>query len=224
MSDRSGVNKKWSILFCDPYCRPCPAEEFIESCRPEHQIKVLHFLELLEQSGPTLPRPYADLLTEGIHELRVKLSGDQVRLLYFFCFETFIVFHQALTKHTSAVPKHFIEDTVKYRQELVGRTDRKALERHARFSAYLELKCSDPDYKDRYDRLCTVCAKTAAILGKMHERGISAEEMSARTGIAVGNLRALETADWCHSVDIRTLCRELDIEEPQHCVKQRFGE
>jgi DNA-binding Xre family transcriptional regulator len=50
------------------------------------------------------------------------------------------------------------------------------------------------------------------------------EEMARRTGIAVDNLLKLETADWCRFDDIRTLCRELGIEEPQYCVKQRFGE
>jgi DNA-binding Xre family transcriptional regulator len=217
------LNKKWSILFCDPYFRPCPAAEFLESCRPSHQIKVLHFLELLEETGPTLPRPYADLLRGGIHELRIKLSGDQVRLLYFFCFETFIVLYQALKKHTSAVPKNFIEDTLRYRQALMGRIGREELERHAKFGMYLELKCSDPEFKDQYDRLCTVCAKTAAIVGKMHEKGISTEEMARRTGITVENLLKMETADWCRFDDVRTLCRELDIEEPQSCVKQRSG-
>ncbi len=34
--------------------------------------------QLLEEKGPPLPRPYADLLTDGIHELRVKLSGIMI--------------------------------------------------------------------------------------------------------------------------------------------------
>jgi DNA-binding Xre family transcriptional regulator len=217
------VNKKWSILFCDPYFRPCPAAEFLESCKPAQQIKVLHFLELLEETGPTLPRPYADLLREGIHELRIKLSGDQVRLLYFFCFETFIVLYQALKKHTSAVPDNLIQDTVRYRQAFMSRIGRGDLEKHAQFRMYLNRKCSDPEFKEQYERLCTVCARTAAIVGKMHEKGISFEEMARRTGIAVENLLKLETADWCRFDDIRTLCRALDLEEPQHCVSQGFG-
>jgi DNA-binding Xre family transcriptional regulator/phage-related protein len=218
------VNKKWSILFCDPYLRPCPAAEFLESCKPAHQIKVMHFLDLLEEAGPTLPRPYADLLREGVHELRIRLSGEHVRLLYFFCFETFIVLYQAVKKHTSAVPEYFIEDTLRYRKVLMGRIGKKDMERHAKFRTYLERKCSAPEFKDQYDRLCTVCAKTAAIAGKMHEKGISASEMARRTGITVEDLMKLETADWCRFDDIRTLCRALDIEEPQVCVKQRFGE
>jgi DNA-binding Xre family transcriptional regulator/phage-related protein len=216
------VDKKWSVLFCDPYFRPCPAAEFLESCKPSHQIKILHFLELLEEAGPTLPRPYADLLREGIHELRITLSGDQARLLYFFCFETFIIFYQALKKHTSAVPINFIRDTIRYRQSLMRRINKEDLEKQATFEMYLSLKCEAPEFRDEYDRLCTVCAKTTAIVGKMSEKGISTEEMSRRTGIAVENLLKLETADWCRFDDIVTLCRELDIEAPQSCVKQRF--
>ena len=115
--------KKWSLLFCDPFMKPCPVSEFLDSCRPEHQVKVMHFLELLEEMGPTLPRPYADLLEDGIHELRIKLSGDQMRLLYFFCFETYIIVYRALRKNTSRLPDEYIRETVQYRALFLSRMD-----------------------------------------------------------------------------------------------------
>ncbi len=217
------MNKKWKILFCDPHFKPCPAAEFLESCTPAHQIKVLHFLELLEETGPTLPRPYADILREGVHELRIKLSGDQVRLLYFFCFETFIVMYQALKKHSSAVPEHFIRDTLRYRTDFMERIDREELERHAKFRTYLSLKCASPEFKEQYDRLCTVCARTAAIVNRIQNDGISLEDVSRQTDISVENLMKLESADWCRFEDIKKLCRLFDIEEPKGCVRQRFG-
>jgi hypothetical protein len=123
------MNKKWSIIFCDPYMNPCPISEFLDSCRPEHQVKVLHFLELLEEMGPNLPRPYADLLEDGIHELRVRLSGDQMRLLYFFCYETYIVVYQALRKTGGKVPAKYIQEMRQYREGFLGRVDRDALRR-----------------------------------------------------------------------------------------------
>jgi hypothetical protein len=109
--------------------KPCPVSEFLDACRPEHQVKVLHFLELLEEMGPTLPRPYADLLEDGIHELRVKLSGDQMRLLYFFCFETYIIVYLALRKSTSKVPEEYIRETRRYRELFLSRMDHDALRR-----------------------------------------------------------------------------------------------
>jgi hypothetical protein len=123
------MTKKWSIIFCDPYMKPCPISEFLDSCRPEHQVKVLHFLELLEEMGPNLPRPYADLLEDGIHELRVRLSGDQMRLLYFFCYETYIVVYQALRKTGGKVPAKYIQEMRQYREGFLGRVDRDALRR-----------------------------------------------------------------------------------------------
>ncbi len=216
------MNKKWTILFCDPYFKPCPVSEFLESCTPAHQIKVLHFLELLEETGPTLPRPYADILREGIHELRIKLSGDQVRLLYFLCFETFIVLYQALKKHESAVPEYFIQDTLRYRHDFMSRIEKEELEKHTKFRTYLHLKCLVPEFREQYDRLCTVCTKTAAIVNKLQDKGIAIEDIARRTGIAVENLMKLESADWCRFDDIKKLCRVLDIEEPKSCVKQRF--
>ncbi len=125
------MNKKWNILFCDPFMKPCPVSEFLDACRPEHQVKVLHFLELLEEMGPTLPRPYADLLEDGIHELRVRLSGDHMRLLYFFCFETYIIVYRALRKNTSKVPDEYISETRRYREMFLSRMDHNALRRLA---------------------------------------------------------------------------------------------
>jgi hypothetical protein len=124
------MDKKFNILFCDPFMKPCPVSEFIDDCRPEHQVKVLHFLALLEEMGPTLPRPYADLLEDGIHELRVKLSGDQMRLLYFFCFETYIIVYRALRKNTSKVPEEYIRETRRYRDTFLSRMDHETLRRY----------------------------------------------------------------------------------------------
>ena len=52
-----------------------------------------------------MPRPYADILEDGIHELRIKLTGTQVRILYFFCYQNIIVLSNVFDKHTDKVPK-----------------------------------------------------------------------------------------------------------------------
>ena len=123
------MKKKWHVLFCDPFMKPCPVSEFLDSLRQEHRVKVLHFLELLEEMGPTLHRPYADLLEDGIHELRIKLSGEQVRLLYFFSYEHYIVVYRALRKTSDRVPFEYIRETINYREVFLGRMDRESLRR-----------------------------------------------------------------------------------------------
>ena len=126
--DPGSVGGRWIVLFCDAHAKHCPISEFIEECRTAHQIKLFHVLDLLEQMGPNLPRPYADTLRDGVHELRVKLSGEQVRMLYFFCYERFIVFYAVLRKHTDRVPARDIEATRHYRDDFLRRVDRGQLE------------------------------------------------------------------------------------------------
>lgn len=129
------MERKWHILYCDQQANPCPVTDFIEACAPRHQVKILRFLSLLEEMGPTLPRPYADLLDDGVHELRLKLSGDQVRLLYFFCYRKFIVLYHAFVKNSARVPEKFVRTVAAYRRNLLQRITPTELERIAHADA-----------------------------------------------------------------------------------------
>ena len=122
------AESRWHIVYCDQEMDPCPVTDFIDACAPKHQVKILRFLTLLEEMGPTLPRPYADLLKDGIHELRLTLSGDQVRMLYFFCFRKFIVFYTAFVKNTDRVPETFIQRVRHYRDGFLERVTVRNLE------------------------------------------------------------------------------------------------
>jgi len=126
------AEKKWHILFCDDQLRSCPVSDFIESCPPKHRVKILRFLTLLEEHGPTLPRPYADLLYDGIHELRLTLSGRQARVLYFFCYRKFIILYYAFLKNTRKVPNKFIRKVIDYRDEFLENISKQFLEEVAR--------------------------------------------------------------------------------------------
>jgi len=121
--------KKWHILYFDALMKICPIAEFIETRPPKHQMKILRFLDLFEEMGPTLPRPYSDILYDGIHELRITLSGDPVRFLYSFCFNNIIIFYQAFWKHTGRVPEKYIEQTIRYRDEFLVRMRQNRLKR-----------------------------------------------------------------------------------------------
>ncbi|WP_300460284.1 type II toxin-antitoxin system RelE/ParE family toxin [Desulfobacula sp.] len=122
------MQKKWHILFCDEIEQACPVTEFINQCPPRHQVKVLRLLSLLEEQGPVLPRPYADVLYDGIHELRFTLSRTKVRVLYFFCYQKFIVLYYVFFKATQKVPEKFIKKVIDYRTDFLERASRKKLE------------------------------------------------------------------------------------------------
>lgn len=125
------MGKKWRILFCSEQDRECPVTEFLSECAPAHQVKLLRILSLLEENGPVLPRPYADTLHDGIHELRVSLSRSQVRVLYFFCYETYIVLYHVFFKTTQRVPEKHIDKVIAYREKFLSRISRDQIKREA---------------------------------------------------------------------------------------------
>ena len=113
--------QRWQIIYYETKQGNCPVEEFILNQQARPRAKILNWIELLESSGPQLPRPYADLLTDGIHELRIKVSGDQIRILYFFCYGDFIVLTHSFSKRTNRVPPAEIAHAQRCRADFMNR-------------------------------------------------------------------------------------------------------
>ena len=117
----------WHVIYYEYKNGHCPVYEFLESLSDREKAKLFNWIALLERDGPQVPRPYADLLEDGIHELRVKLTGDQVRVLYFFCYRDFIVLTHCFTKHAAQVPVAEIEKAKKYRIDFLKRYTEKKI-------------------------------------------------------------------------------------------------
>ena len=113
--------KKWTVVYYETASGQCPVEEFVDSRSINNKAKILSLFSLLEEKGPTLPRPYADLLKDGIHELRIMLSGDQVRVLYFFCYRNYIILTHAFNKKSQKVPENEIKKAIKCRKDYLNR-------------------------------------------------------------------------------------------------------
>lgn len=62
-------------------------------------------LERLAQLGHELRRPEADLLRDGIYELRVGIGGINYRMLYYFHGRQAVVVSHGLTKERRVPPK-----------------------------------------------------------------------------------------------------------------------
>src|SRR6266571_2630925 len=62
------------------------------------QIKIIARIERLRELGHELRRPEADLLRDGIYELRTRLGTVNYRILYFFHGRNVAVLSHATTK------------------------------------------------------------------------------------------------------------------------------
>jgi phage-related protein len=111
---------KWHVLYYDKADGGVPVKDYIDTLPLHERAKTLAFIGLLETYGPNVPRPYADLLKDGIHELRIKLTGTHVRVLYFFCYQNSIVLTNVFEKHTNAVPESEIALAKTYRTDFLS--------------------------------------------------------------------------------------------------------
>jgi len=93
-----------------------PAKDFVESLPERPQMKVAAWLRLLQEKGPNLHRPYADILEEPIRELRVSFGRLEIRLLYFIHGKSIVATHGFLKK-SRQVLKEEIELANRYRND-----------------------------------------------------------------------------------------------------------
>lgn len=81
-----------------------PVEKFINGLSPKTRAKVLARIAFLEERWQDIRRPYVDTLKEGLYELRVIFSGKQIRVIYAYMFENYIVLLHGIIKKTKEVP------------------------------------------------------------------------------------------------------------------------
>ena len=86
-----------------------PIDEFLDGLEKKTRAKVAAHLSLLEEQGPNLKRPYADIIRGKIRELRIHHSSNQYRILYFFQVRDQIILLHAFSKKTQQLKERDIE-------------------------------------------------------------------------------------------------------------------
>ena len=114
-------NANWRVVHYDTADGTCPMGEFLDGLTAKERAKVLAAIDLLEEEGPNLHRPYADTLKDGIHELRVRISNLRYRVFYFFCDRYDIVLTHGFKKKVGKVPETEIKRACRYREDWLGR-------------------------------------------------------------------------------------------------------
>lgn len=94
-----------------------PVIRYLKTLDIKVRAKFYKLLTLLENLGPNLRRPYADLLKNKIYELRIKYGSNQYRTLYFFFERDYIVITHGFTKKTERIPEVEIKRAQVYRED-----------------------------------------------------------------------------------------------------------
>ena len=98
----------YQVIFYKSVNGHCPTAEFLESIPVKVRAKVAKWIIRLEEYGPDLPRPYADVVRGKIRELRLVFASHQYRFLYYFSHKYIIITH-GFVKKTGMVPENEIQ-------------------------------------------------------------------------------------------------------------------
>jgi len=103
------------VIFYQETAGSAPVLEWLDALPPKAQDKCRVKIERLQDMGHELRRPEADLLRDGIYELRVGLQGINYRILYFFHGKVAAVLAHGLVKDR-VVPPRAIDEAIKRKQ------------------------------------------------------------------------------------------------------------
>ena len=103
------------VVFYQEAAGSVPVLEWLDTLPPKAQDKCRVKIERLQDLGHELRRPEADLLRDGIYELRVGLQRVNYRILYFFHGKVAAVLAHGLVKER-VVPPREIDEAIKRKQ------------------------------------------------------------------------------------------------------------
>jgi phage-related protein len=92
----------------------CPLLAWLDQLPAKVQDKCIVRIERLAELGHELRRPEADILRDGIYELRTSFQSVNYRMLYFF-YQRIAVISHGLTKEKQ-VPEREIELAIHHRR------------------------------------------------------------------------------------------------------------
>ncbi len=82
-----------------------PLLDWLDTLPAKVREKALFRVQRLAELGHELRRPEADLLRDGIHELRIGMRGQNYRVLYFFHRSVAAVLAHGLVKEARVPPR-----------------------------------------------------------------------------------------------------------------------
>ncbi len=98
-----------------------PARDFLLSLDKKMRAKMLSMIAILAENGTELREPYSKYISDGIFELRAKVSSNIARVLYFFWSGRLIILANGFIKKTQKIPSEELERAKRYRADYFKR-------------------------------------------------------------------------------------------------------
>jgi len=111
------------VKFYEDERKRSECEDFLMELPFKVRAKIFKWITKLEEAGPNLPRPYADVVKGKIRELRIQFSPNQYRFLYFFFGKT-IVITNGFIKKTGSIPQSELNKAENYMNDFLSQNDR----------------------------------------------------------------------------------------------------
>jgi len=115
------TDSAWRVVYYEREDGKYPVVNFLDGLNRQERARALAAIDLLEEEGPNLRRPYADYLKDGIYELRVRVSKARYRIFYFFHDGQNIVLTHGFKKKVRQVPQTEINRARRYKEDWLGR-------------------------------------------------------------------------------------------------------
>ena len=111
---------KYQVIFYWDDRGRVPMDEFLDGLQPKLRAKVEKWIQKLEEEGPNLPRPFADIVRGKIRELIVDFGRIHYRFLYFFL-SKFIIITHGFIKNTRKTPEGEIKKAKRLMLDFLAR-------------------------------------------------------------------------------------------------------
>ncbi len=110
----------YKVIFYEDSKGKCPTDNFLDEMQQKVRAKIEKWMVKLEEEGPNLPRPFADIVKGKIRELRVRFGPGYYRFLYFFLGKKIIITH-GFVKKTDKIPPGEIDRSERMMQDYLQR-------------------------------------------------------------------------------------------------------
>ena len=99
------ANEYKITYFHDPDSKKVPVQEYMESLSEKDQLKIVKYIDFLQENNGVLDEPYTKHIRGKLRELRVDFAKNRHRIIFFTFVGKNIILLHAFLKQTPKTPE-----------------------------------------------------------------------------------------------------------------------